>query len=66
MFEVEYPLNGWIKKVGVSTNLIFYDCLPLNIPIDFAFNSLLSLKDSAAYPVNRGGLFIVSAIENYR
>ena len=42
MFDVKCLWNSWVKKDGVNTNQVLYDCLTLDTPIDFAFGPRLS------------------------
>ena len=44
MFEVEYPWNGWIKKDGLSADLINTIVLTLYSPIDFALSPRLNVR----------------------
>ena len=50
MFEIQYLQNGWVKKDGVYANLVQYDCLTLDTPIDFAFSPRLNEKRYQTIP----------------
>ena len=42
MFEVEYFLNGWVKKDGVNSSLVLCNWPSFRYPIDCAFSPHLS------------------------
>ena len=60
MFEVGHLCNGWVKKDGVTANLVLSDWPNFKYPIDFAFSPTLTLFQ---HPVNFFASFLFKSAE---